>query len=143
MERESIVQYIGYCSDETKRLGKKLYTYYDAEYPLVDANITTNDALQICKDYGFDFGGVYEHHSHFNCWMCPLQRVNELEYLYNHEPQLWSRLNKMQQQTDGYYQNGKSIFDFEKKFWIRQHDRLKDKRMKARMKYNKRGKKNE
>ena len=137
-ERYGIVQYIGYCSDEYKRTNKKLYTYYDAEYPLVDANITTNDALQMCKEYGFDFGGVYEHHSHFNCWLCPLQRVNELEYLYNHEPQLWSRLNKMQQQTDGYYQNGKSIFDFEKKFWIRQHDKLRDERMKARKKYNKR-----
>ena len=34
MERESIVQYIGYCSDEERRTDKKLYSAYDVEYPL-------------------------------------------------------------------------------------------------------------
>ena len=36
---ESIVQYIGYCSDEEKRTSKKLYHSYEVAYPLVDANI--------------------------------------------------------------------------------------------------------
>ena len=47
MERESIVQYIGYCADEEKRTGKPLYSAYDVEYPLVDANITNADALKL------------------------------------------------------------------------------------------------
>ena len=46
-KRESIVQYIGYCSDEEKRITKPLYSSYDVEYPLVDANITNEDALKI------------------------------------------------------------------------------------------------
>ena len=70
---ESIIQYIGYTVDETKRTAKKLYSSYDTKYPLVELNVTSRDAHNICKKYGFDFGGVYTHHSHFNCWCCPLQ----------------------------------------------------------------------
>lgn len=44
----------------------------------------------------------------------------------------------MQSKTDGYYQNGKSIYEIENKFWIKQHSQLKENRMKAREKYNKR-----
>ena len=96
----AIIQYVGYCSDEVKRTSKKLYSYYDTEYPLVDAGITTNQALEICKDYGFDFGGVYEHHSHFNCWLCPLQKRKELEYIIGNEPDKWDILRNMQWRTD-------------------------------------------
>lgn len=81
-----IIQYIGYCSDEEKRTGKKLYSSYDVEYPLVDKGITTNEALKICYEYGFDFGGIYQHHSHYNCWLCPLQKIGELEIIFKEYP---------------------------------------------------------
>lgn len=137
-ERESIVQYIGYCSDEEQRTDKKLYSSYEVEYPLVDANITNEDALNLCKEFGFDFGGNYEHHSHYNCWMCPLQRVNELYWIYQNEPQLWDRLRKMQMQTDGEWQYNRPIWYFEQKFWERNRKELEAKRMEARKRYNKR-----
>ena len=38
----------------------------------------------------------------------------------------------MQYQCDGYYQNGKTIFEFEKQFWEKYRDELAEKRMKAR-----------
>ena len=132
-----IVQYIGYCADEDKRTSKKLYSSYDVEYPLVDAGITTNDALQICYDYGFDFGGVYEHHSHFNCWLCPLQKKSELYEVFKREPNLWANLHSMQWETDGMYYPNETIFDIEKQFWNKIRDELKEKRMMARKKYNK------
>ena len=134
-----IVQYIGYCSDEENRTDKKLYSSYEVSYPLVDAGITTNQALKICYDYGFDFGGVYEHHSHYNCWLCPLQRKSELYELFKREPSLWANLHTMQWQTDGTYYPDETIFDIEKQFWNRIRDELKEKRMNARKKYNKRG----
>ena len=143
LERESIVQYIGYCANETKRTGKKLYSSYETEYPLVDAGITTSDALQICKDYGFDFGGVYEHHSHFNCWLCPLQKIDEFRYIYENEKDLWEQLRQMQLQTDGTFLKDKSVFELEHKFWLKKHDELREKRMNARKKYNKRGNKDD
>ena len=118
-----------------------MYHSYEVSYPLVDANITTSDALQMCYDYGFDFGGVYEHHSHFNCWLCPLQRKPELYELWKREPNLWANLHAMQWETDGYFRPNETIFDLEKQFWLKIQDELKEKRMLAREKYNKRGKK--
>ena len=137
-EREHLVQYIGYCSDEEKRTNKKLYSSFDVEYPLVEANITTSDALQMCYDYGFDFGGVYEHHSHYNCWLCPLQQKKELYEIYKRYPKYWEQLRQMQHQTHGYYQNGKTIFEFEKDFWEKGIEELKENQKQARLKYNKR-----
>lgn len=136
MERESIIQYIGYCADEEKRTSGKLYSSYDAEYPLVDVGITTSKALEICYDYGFDFGSVYEHHKHYNCWLCPLQRVGELKWIFENDNNKWNVLRDMQFQTDGYYHNGRTIFDFDKKFWNENLMELKKKRMSAREKYS-------
>jgi hypothetical protein len=135
---EDIVQYIGYCADEEQRSSKKLYSSYDVSYPLVDAEITTAEALEICKDYGFDFGGVYEHHSHFNCWLCPLQRVDELKWIFDNDKDKWEVLRQMQFSTDGTYYPDRTIFDFEKRFWEKNCDELRENRMKARKKYNKR-----
>ena len=140
-ERESMIQYIGYCADEIKRLKRDIYVKYKSEYPLVDAGITTSQSLEICKSYGFTFGGVYEHHSHYNCWMCPLQTMDEVQYIHDNMPQYWEQLRNMQYKTDGYYNNGYSIFDLEKKFWTKNHEQLRSNRMNARKRYNKRGKK--
>ena len=135
------MQYIGYCADEEKRTNKKLYATYDVEYPLVDASITTEDALKMCTDYGFDFGGVYEHHSHYNCWLCPLQSRAELYEVFKRFPNLWANLYAMQWETDGYFYPNETIFDLEKRFWNNIRDELKQKRMDAREKYNKRSRK--
>ena len=137
-EKESLIQYIGYCADECKRIDRDIYTKYKAEYPLVEAGITTKQALQICKEHGFTFGGVYEHHSHYNCWMCPLQTMDEVQYIHDHLPKYWEQLRDMQYMTDGYYNNGYSVFDLEKKFWTKNHEQLRSNRMNARRKYNKR-----
>lgn len=130
-----LVQYIGYCSDEERRTDKKIYSAYDVEYPLVEAGITTEEALQKCYEYGFNFGGIYEHHHHYNCWMCPFQKIDELYYIFKEEPLLWSKLREMQFQTDGYYNHGESIFEYDKKFWLRNHKELRDQRLQAREKY--------
>ena len=122
-------------------MGLKLYSSFDVEYPLVDAGITTVDALRICKEYGFDFGGVYEHHSHFNCWLCPLQKKSELYEVFKRYPHLWARLRGMQHQTDGYYYPNETVFHLEYRFWNKVREELKENRMKAREKYNKRKKK--
>ena len=137
---EKIIQYIGYTADEEKRLKKSIYTYTDTEYPLVKAGINSNETLNMCKKYNFDFGGVYEHHSHYNCWMCPLQKIDELKWIYHNSPKKWNYLINLQKQTDGYYQNKKKIFEFGQKFWEKDKDRLKKERMKKREMYKKRNK---
>lgn len=129
---DKIVQYIGYCADEVKRTSKKLYSYYDTEYPLVEAGITTEDAIKICEEYGFDFDGVYSHHSHYNCWLCPLQRKHELKYIYIYMPEKWLELCKMQMQTPGYYQSKKTIFQWSQQFWEEEKETLKNTMLKKR-----------
>lgn len=82
------VSYIGIAVDEPKRIK-------DEVYPLVDWNITEAEALQICYDRGFDFGGLYKIYRRASCWCCPLQRIDELRKLREHHPELWSRLLDM------------------------------------------------
>lgn len=136
---EKIVQYIGYCADESKRASRDLYSTGDVEYPLIEADITTEMALEMCTEHGFDFGGVYEHHDHFNCWLCPLQRKSELYEVFKRYPNLWANLHAMQWETDGTYYPNQTIFDIEKQFWKKTTDELKEKRMRARDKYNMNG----
>ena len=136
---EEIIQYIGYTADEDKRIGKNIYTYGSVEYPLVDAGITSDETLEMCQKYNLDFNEVYNHHSHYNCWLCPLQKISELEYICNNLPDEWEYLRKLQNKTDGYFQNGKSIFEFEHKFWLNKQEELREKRMLAREKYRQRG----
>lgn len=107
------------------------------KYPLVDANITSKKALEMCMEEGFDFEGNYDHHSHFNCWNCPLQKISELEWIYIHEPNKWGKLNEMQRSTDGSFYKHKNIFDLELQFWKKQLPELKNKRNEAKKRYNK------
>ena len=78
-------QYVGIAADEAHRCK-------DLHYPLVDWGITENQALQICYDRGFDFGGLYRIYHRASCWCCPFQRIGELRNLRHHHPELWARL---------------------------------------------------
>ena len=79
------IHYIGIAYDETWRCkGEK--------YPLVEWGITEAQALQICYDRGYDFGGLYEIYNRASCWCCPFQRIGELRKLRKHHPELWARL---------------------------------------------------
>lgn len=131
---EEITQYIGYCSDEEKRTSKKLYASYKTTYPLVEAKITTEEALQMCYDNGFDFEGVYEHHSHFNCWLCPLQRKSELKWIFENDENKWNILREIQHKCPGTFRPNETIFDVEKSFWKKNRKKLEDEMKKKRIK---------
>ena len=80
--------YIGIAADEAWRCkGEK--------YPLVEWGITETQALQICYDRGFDFGGLYEIYNRASCWCCPFQRIGELRKLRRHHPELWQKLRDL------------------------------------------------
>ena len=85
------MQYIGIAADEAKRCK----TDKGKSYPLVDWGITEAEALQICYDRGFRFGGLYEVYNRASCWCCPFQRIGELRKLRSHHPELWARLLDM------------------------------------------------
>lgn len=86
--KHKALSYIGIAADEPKRVK-------DALYPLVEWGITEAEALQICYDRGFDFGGLYKTYRRASCWCCPFQRIDELRKLRLHHPELWARLMDM------------------------------------------------
>ena len=85
---KNALHYIGIAADEAHRCK-------DAQYPLVEWGITEAQALQICYDRGFDFGGLYQIYRRASCWCCPFQRIDELRKLRRHHPELWARLLDM------------------------------------------------
>lgn len=86
--KRKVLNYIGIAADETQRCKGE-------EYPLVEWGITEAQALQICYNHGFNFGGLYEIYHRASCWCCPLQRIDELRNLRHYHPELWVRLMDM------------------------------------------------
>jgi 3'-phosphoadenosine 5'-phosphosulfate sulfotransferase (PAPS reductase)/FAD synthetase len=82
------LHYVGIAADEAGRCKGEVY-------PLVEWGITEAEALKICYDRGFDFGGLYQIYRRASCWCCPLQRIGELRKLRRHHPELWARLLDM------------------------------------------------
>ena len=87
-----ILHYVGIAFDEQDRIKKE-------QYPLVKWKITEKQALQICYDRGFDWGGLYEIYHRCSCWCCPLQRIDELRKLRRHHPQLWAKLMELDERA--------------------------------------------
>ena len=83
-----IFHYVGIAADEPERIKGE-------HYPLYDWGITEVQALQICYDRGFDWGGLYEIYHRCSCWCCPFQRIDELRKLRRYHPQLWTKLLDM------------------------------------------------
>ncbi len=102
------IHYIGIAADEPKRIREE-------HYPLVDWGITEKDALQICYDRGYDWGGLYEIYHRCSCWCCPLQKIGELRKLRHHHPELWMRLRELDKRA--LEQFGNSALGQFKKGW--------------------------
>ena len=105
-------QWIGFSSDESKRI-KKTIGY---NYPLVDWKVTEEDALKYCYDKGFDWGGLYEKYNRVSCWNCPLQSLKDLKALWLHFPEYWKRLLKMQEQSKWQFRKDYTLEELDERF---------------------------
>lgn len=85
LNKNNSITYVGIAKDEPKRIK-------DQSYPLFDWGITEDEALKFCYDRGFRWGELYESRKRLNCWMCPMQKIYELKWLYNNRPELWKQL---------------------------------------------------
>ena len=90
-KEKNVLHHIGIAADEAHRCKSDEHL----RYPLVEWGITEAQALQICYDRGFDWGGLYEIYHRASCWCCPLQRIGELKKLRRYHPDLWARLLDM------------------------------------------------
>lgn len=93
------LHYVGIAADETKRCKNDIY-------PLVEWGITEADALKVCYDRGFDFGGLYKIYNRASCWCCPFQRIGELRKLRHHHPELWARLMELDRKAIAQFGKG-------------------------------------
>lgn len=86
------VQYIGIAKDEPKRL-QRLGT---GQVSLLEKyDHTEQDARRLCQRAGL-LSPVYQFTDRGGCWFCPNARRAELRHLYEHHPELWGRLLKLQ-----------------------------------------------
>ena len=90
-KEKNALHHIGIAADEAHRCKDD----YHNHYPLVEWGITEAQALQVCYDRGYDWGGLYEIYRRASCWCCPFQRIDELRKLRRHHPELWVRLLDM------------------------------------------------
>lgn len=109
------LHYVGIAADEPRRIK-------DEQYPLVDWGITEREALQICYDRGYDWGGLYEIYHRCSCWCCPLQRIDELRKLRTHHPELWERLREMDQRSIAQFGNN-PLGQFKQNWTVEQLER--------------------
>lgn len=87
-KEKNALHYVGIAADEAKRCRDDP----NMRYPLVEWGITEAQALQICYDRGYDWGGLYQIYHRASCWCCPFQRIGELRQLRIHHPALWAHL---------------------------------------------------
>ncbi len=98
-KEKNALHYIGIAYDEAQRCKTDEHN----RYPLVEWGITETEALQICYDRGFDWGGLYEIYHRCSCWCCPFQRIDGLRKLRQYHPELWARLLNMDRRAVAQY----------------------------------------
>jgi len=89
VEYSDITEYIGFAADEMKRskkpsLAKKKW---NVSFPLIDWNVTEDDALKYCFDLGYTWGGLYSIFRRVSCVCCPKATGRE-ELVRQHFPEL-------------------------------------------------------
>jgi 3'-phosphoadenosine 5'-phosphosulfate sulfotransferase (PAPS reductase)/FAD synthetase len=114
---DDLTQYVGIAYDEQHRTGNKRYAKGIIKYPLIDFKYTEKMALNLCYRRGFDFDGVYDHHSRYNCWCCPLQRLDELRITFKYYPELWDKMREMQWISPNDFRRDETIFSLEHRWW--------------------------
>lgn len=123
--------YLGIAADEKERTENKYKEKYNVEYPLVDWGITEEEALEYCYSLGYDWGGLYKEKpsKRLSCWCCPLQRMDDLRFLYTAHYEKWKELREMQKLSwTTFKMDGRTtIYSIEHKFWLEGLDGMRKK----------------
>ena len=86
------VQYIGIAKNEPQRLARLGGNQVSL---LEKYGYTADDAKQLCKSAGL-LSPVYEFTDRGGCWFCPNAKLSELRHLYDHHPELWQKMMRLQ-----------------------------------------------
>lgn len=111
-QHKPFTQWIGFSSDESKRI-KKTIGYC---YPLVDWKVTEEDALKYCYKKGFNWDGLYKNKKRVSCWNCPLQSLKDLKILWEFFPEHWQKLLEMQKQSKWQFRMDYTLEELDERF---------------------------
>lgn len=95
---EPVVQYLGICADEPKRLAS-MHKDASTVSLLEKYGVTQAMAPEICKSYGLYSPG-YELSKRQGCFFCPNASMKEHEALRNDNPELWQRLLALEDEAN-------------------------------------------
>lgn len=121
----NVIECIGLACDETKRLSRTHNTNKNHRHPLVEWGWSESDALEYCRNLGFDWGGLYDLFNRVSCWCCPLASISELRKLWKHYPELWKKLEEWETQMGRpdtgkrgayWFKDKTTVFDLSKRF---------------------------
>jgi len=94
-DNPDIIECIGFSVNESKRAnGKTIKSKpWPVRYPLIEWNITEEEALQYCYSLGYDFGGIYDWmpSKRVSCYDCPKQSKADWEAIKIHRPELYTK----------------------------------------------------
>lgn len=109
----NVIQYIGIASDEKERIKTK----ENIIYPLVDLNITEEQAKQICIDNDL-YSPLYNSEIHRDgCWFCNKSPFIALKDIYINYPNLWELLLELDNDSPySFRANGDSVHDLDSRF---------------------------
>lgn len=89
-----VTEYHGIALDEAHRADKN-NDGRNIKYPLIEWQMTEKQALEYCYSKGFDWNGLYKKFTRVSCYLCPLQRLGELEVIYKDYPDLWQKMKEL------------------------------------------------
>lgn len=118
------IECIGYAADEAKRAEKTIRSRIKnhknkfLRFPLIEWDITEQQALKYCLEQGYNWSGLYNIFHRVSCFCCPLQRIDELKNLREHYPEFWKQMLDMDSRIDknNGFRGNKTIHDLEYRF---------------------------
>lgn len=111
-----VIQYVGIAADEDYRMKRKGNQDPSHRHPLIDWGWTEADAMQYCRDKGYDWEGLYDIFNRVSCWCCPLKNYDELRRTRKHFPDLWEKLLDLDSRQCKKFQHGYTVADFDRRF---------------------------
>ena len=89
---------VGFATDEEHRTQSKwmLDRKWPVRFPLIEAGMTSADALEYCYDLGYTWGGHYKTFKRWGCFCCPKGGKAKREKVRQNRPELereWCRLD--------------------------------------------------
>lgn len=113
---DEIIQYVGICADETKRLCS-MHAQHNRISLLEKYGITEEMAKDICQEYNL-LSPCYEFTKRSGCWYCPNAKIEEFREIKRLYPNIWKEFISLENDNniafDKFNVFGKSLHEIDK-----------------------------